>query len=244
VVDGTTQPASNDPGWAGSPPATWNLGSGDGSREVTVFARDLAGNVGSQTRTIVLDTAAPTASLSVTSPSGSRTVSVTVGGGDGPVGSGITHYAVIEGTTAPSVGSAAWVATPPTAFLVSDGDGTKTLSAFTRDAAGLVSTAATKTVLLDTTRPTAILTAPTTTSSVTVAITVTGSDGSGSGITAWAVVEGTTAPVAGHAAWVGSSPTSFTLSSGLGPRTVSAFTRDAVGNVSLASSVTVTLQAP
>jgi hypothetical protein len=243
VVEGTSQPALGDGIWTGSPATSFQLPAGEGSTQVTVFAKDLAGNVGSVTRTVVLDTVAPSATLSATSPSASRTVAVTVGGSDGAQGSGITAWAVVEGTTAPAAGNAAWVASAPTTFQVSAGDGTKTISAFTRDAAGLVSVAATTTVLLDTTVPTVTFSAPTTTTTATIAVTVGGADG-GSGLAGYVVVEGVTAPAVGSPSWSVSAPTTFTLSGGLGTKTISAFTKDQAGNISLASTRTVTVSAP
>lgn len=243
VVEGTSQPALNDAAWQGSPTTSFQLPVGDGSTQITVFAKDLAGNVGSVTRTVVLDTTAPTATLSATSPSGSRTVAVTVGGSDGAEGSGITAWAVVEGTTAPAAGSGSWVGSAPSTFQVSAGDGSKTISAFTRDAAGFVSLAATTTVLLDTTVPTVTFSAPTSTSTALIAVTVGGADG-GSGVAGYVVVEGTVAPAVGAGSWSGSAPTSFTLSAGTGVKTISAFTKDQAGNVSLASTRTVTVVAP
>jgi hypothetical protein len=243
VVEGATQPALGDGIWTGSPTTSFQLPAGQGSSQVTVFAKDLAGNVGSVTRTVVLDSVAPSASLSAASPSASRTIPVTVGGADGAEGSGITAWAVVEGTVAPAAGNAAWVGSAPTTYQVSAGDGTKTISAFTRDAAGLVSVAATTTVLLDTTAPTVTFSAPATTVTATIAITVGGADG-GSGLAGYVVVEGTTAPSVGSGSWSASPPTAFTLSGGLGAKTVSAFTKDQAGNISLASTRTVTVALP
>ena len=78
---------------------------------------------------------------------------MSIDGSDGAEGSGITAYAVVEGTSAPDSGSASWVASPPTSIFVSDGDGVKTISAFTRDALGHVSLPATSSAVVDTTAP-------------------------------------------------------------------------------------------
>ncbi|MFN8620721.1 MAG: hypothetical protein U0869_08275 [Chloroflexota bacterium] len=243
VVEGTSQPAGGDPAWVASPSSAFQLPLGDGSTQITVFAKDVAGNVGSVTRNVTLDTTAPTASLSAPAVTGNRTISITVTGSDGGAGSGITDWAVVEGTTAPAAGSGSWVGSAPSSFQVSAVDGVKTVSAFTRDAAGFVSVASTVSVRLDTTAPTATLSAPASTTSahLTIAVTVGGADTGGSGVAAWVVVEGTSAPSAGSPAWVGSAPSSFALSAGTGTKTISAFTRDQAGNVSLAATQTVSV---
>jgi CSLREA domain-containing protein len=191
-----------------------------------------------------VDATAPTATIAATSPVTSRPISVRVGGSD--AGSGVAAYAVVEGTSAPATGDPAWKAWPSTvpfdtSLTVATGDGDHTISAFTRDAFGNVSDVATAHVMLDIDAPTATLAAPASSAARTIDVTVGGSDGSGTGVTAYALVEGTGAPDAGSSAWVASPPTKFRLSAGDGVKTLSSFARDGVGHVSAPATRSVTL---
>jgi hypothetical protein len=107
-----------------------------------------------------------------------------------------------------------------------------------KDNNGSVSAGASNSIVVDTIAPTAVLTIPVNTPTTTLAITsFTGTDTGGSGIVAWAVVDGTTAPSYGDPNWIiGSAPTSVVINDGTGPHTVTGFTRDAAGNVSVVNS--------
>ncbi len=89
----------------------------------------------------------PTVALSATSVSASPAISVKVTGAD-TGGAGLCSFAVVSGTSAPSANSLSWLAYPPTTIALPTGDGTKTISAFSRDCAGNVSKPATRTVVL------------------------------------------------------------------------------------------------
>jgi hypothetical protein len=239
-------PAIDHPAWQLSAPATFALSADDGPKTVYAWVKDNNGSISSRfSASTVLDTTAPTVSLSVPALLATPDVALTLGG-DG-TGSAIAGWFVSEIGTAPGSGDPGWQPTKPATFTLPAGEGSRTLYAWTKDAAGHVSARATATTLLDTTAPTASLTAPATSPTLAITITVGGSDGTvGSGIAAWAVVEGTAAPATGSAAWVAAAPRTFTLSAGNGGKTVSAFTRDAAGNVSdpATKSVTLAITAP
>ena len=157
-------------------------------------------------------------------------------GGSGISGSG-GYFLQESATPVPTAASAGWKPAP--VWTLSAGDGTKTLYLWVKDNNGSVSTAyASATIVIDTIAPTAVLTIPATSPTTTVSpITVTGTDTGGSGIVAYAVVDGTTAPSYGDPNWIiGSSPTSVVINDGSGAHTVTAFTRDAAGNVSVVNS--------
>ena len=67
-------------------------------------------------------------------------------------------------------------ATKPTAFVLSTGDGTKTVHAWVKNASGVCSSMATAQTLLDTSVPSVSLSAPASSTTPTIAITLTGSD--------------------------------------------------------------------
>ena len=146
-----------------------------------------------------------------------------------------------SGTSAPASNSPSWVGSAPDTFQVTAGDGSKTISAFTRDAAGNVSSADTETFVLDTTVPTVTFTAPSSTATELISITVGGADVGGTGVAKYVVVEGTTAPALNDPSWTVAAPTEFTVSSGAGDKTLNAFTVDNAGNVSDPVEQTVTL---
>lgn len=94
-----------------------------------------------------------------------RTITVTIvsddplSGGSEPA-SGVTRWAVVSGTTAPTRDSLAWKTVPPTTFRLLTGNGDKTISAFSRDAAGNVSVAASVSVAVDIPAPSLTITLP------------------------------------------------------------------------------------
>jgi CSLREA domain-containing protein len=253
---GTQVGSGNFVAYAGTGTSVALTGLATDTYHVAVYTFDGAAGAqnyrtaGPATGSHAADATPPHVTIFTASTTAGRTITVAVGGTD--VGSGITAYAVVEGSSAPTAGAAAWTAwpagTPPfdVSFTVAAGDGDHTVSAFTRDAVGGLSAAATAHVVLDTTAPVAFLGAPDSSAARTITVSMVGTDAGGTGVVAYALVEGTAAPAAGSAAWVTSAPTSFRLSAGDGVKTISAFVRDGVGNVSAATtrSVTLTVSTP
>jgi hypothetical protein len=184
---------------------------------------------------VTLNVPAPTLTFALPDYANKRAVNVTARPSD-PGGTGIAGYYFSENGTPPAVDAAGWQLAP-TPFTLSAGDGVKTVYAWAKDRNRSLSARVSDTTRLDTTAPTATLTAPATTSAATLTATVGGGDGTGSGITRYALVLGTTAPAARSADWVASASASVILN--VGSNTVSAFTRDAAGNVSAAATRTV-----
>jgi hypothetical protein len=250
IVNGTGVPAPSAPAWKTAPHSTFKLSLGNGTKTITAFTRDAAGNVSAgSTTTVEMTLGDPTLTLSIPPKTASRTVTVTVSTTD-PAGTGIAGYFLSESPTKPSVSAAGWMVFPAT-FKFTAAQGTKVLYGWVKDNNNQVSARVQDETILDMTAPTVELTAPTSTTTQTIAVTLTGEDpvpaeGTSTGITHWAVVNGTTVPTPGAPAWKTTPPTSLKLTAGDGAKTISAFSRDAVGNVSLADTKTVnkTLAAP
>lgn len=133
-----------------------------------------------------------------------------------------------------------WAAAPPASITLPPGDGTRTVYAWVQDALGDVSPAASATVIADSTPPIAGLTLPDTTRTRTVTVTATGTDGE-SAIDAWLLSTTAANPPANDPRWSWTRPTSYTISSGDGVKTLNLWVRDRAGNVSRAASASVRL---
>ena len=239
VVAGSTAPSASSNAWKSVAPTTFQLSSGNGVKTVSAFSRDAAGNVSlAATKTVTMTVPVPSVTISMTSPINYRNNPSLNPITNDPGQTGINGYFVSESGTTPLLTDPGWK--PFVNITLSAGDGTKTVYLWVKDNNGSISARASATTLVDTTLPTATLAALTYGGTTTVAVTIGGTD-AGSGITAWAVVEGTSAPSWGDPNWVTPVPTSIIVSDGTGIHTVSAFTRDAAGNVSLAATRTVTL---
>ncbi len=210
----------------------WVLTVGSGSKTVTLWAKDGAGNVGSDADVVVVTLPAPT--MTVNMPAYSTALKVT--GIKTTVvdtaGSGIAGYFFNESGTAPTASANGWHISA-NSFTFSAGDGVRTLYAWVKDKNGTVSAAAaTDTVTIDTVKPTAVL------SVAGTDFTLGGSDGSGTGITHYALVRtavGAPIPTSpASSAWKSSAAAaegSITLQSG--GNQVTLYTRDAAGNISV-----------
>jgi hypothetical protein len=233
LKNGTAVPVSTD--WktaATNLPALWTLTVGSGSKTVTLWVKDAAGNIGSDADEIILTLPAPT--MTVNMPAYSRTLKVT-GISKTKVdtaGAGIAGYFFSATNSAPTAGQAGWKVSP-TDFTFSAGEGNRTLYAWVKDNNGTVSTSpATDVVFIDTVKPSAVI------SYEDDVLTNSSSDGVGSGITHYAVLRtasGTipAAPLSSSTLWkttFSAAVTSITLQSGANQVTV--FARDAAGNVS------------
>lgn len=188
------------------------------------------------TTTVAADVTPPTTpTISINSgaiTTNITSVSLSLSGSDNV---GVTGWYVSESSSTPSLGSFGSI---PSVFTLSTGDGTKTVHAWTRDAAGNVSGAGSATITLDTTPPAA----PT-------GLAINGGASSASNITsnpsvsldglttppdadlaAWFVSESSTAPAATAGGWTSTKPTSYTLA-GIGMHLVSVHVKDTSGNV-------------
>lgn len=146
---------------------------------------------------------------------------------------GVTGYLVRESTATPTASDPGWLAAPPASFTVT-AEGSHTLSAWAKDAAGNVSARAVATVVVtlpDTLSPT-ILTfvVPVTHNSLVVPITAFNAIDN-VGVAGYLVGESTATPTANDPGWLTAPPASFTLAAD-GAHTLTAWAKDAAGNVS------------
>ena len=131
----------------------------EGQHTAHIKLMDAVGNASSaiDSSTFIVDITAPTLTISTPSPTGSTAIVVTLSYSDGDSSiarSGVTQMKVWEnGTTEPS-----WESVANTKNItLTSGDGTKTLNAKVKDAAGNESTLATCTTVLDTDEPDAVI---------------------------------------------------------------------------------------
>ncbi|MDF1564477.1 MAG: hypothetical protein P1V51_15640 [Deltaproteobacteria bacterium] len=216
------------------------LPAGDGSKDVSVCFKDAAGNTASTSASITLDTAPPTLGLTLDSGAAyTRDLGVAVGLSFLDDTSG---YALAESSldcanatyTAVTIGNTS----ASTSFTLSAGDGTKTVVACVREAAGrVISTSAA--IILDTGLPSGTVTidggatyATGTTVSLRFAVPA---DTARMSIANAATLDCATATYVGF-----SSPFTWSLSAGDGLKTVTACLEDAAGNRDSASD-TITL---
>ena len=190
----------------------------------------------------VTDTTSPTVtSLSIPSTSSSLTVPINsfVATDDYLV----TGYLLTESSSAPLASDGGWSGTAPTSYTFSS-QGSKTLYAWAKDAAGNVSTSMNGSVAVDTSAPTiTAFTIPSTASSLTVSISsFTATDTVG--VTGYLLTESSSAPLASDGGWSGTAPTSYMFGTE-GSKTLYAWAKDAMGNVSssLSASTNITLLA-
>ncbi|MFA3130298.1 Ig-like domain repeat protein, partial [Acinetobacter pittii] len=154
TVDGIDYPAVNNGD------GTWTLPNdilptlSEGAHSVTVTATDLAGNVGTDTGTVTIDTVAPV----VTFPdvSTNDTTPALTGTIDDPLA---TIVVTVDGVDYPAVnnGDGTWTLADNTLPALTDGPHTVSVTA--TDVAGNVSTPVTGTVTVDATAPTLAITA-------------------------------------------------------------------------------------
>ena len=223
--------------------ADWNTATGgNGSHTITAIARDAAGNsTTSAGVAVTVDNTAPT--ITITSPAGGSTVSaaiaVTAGASDNVAIAGVQFF--LNGTLLGSEDTSApyeisWNTTAAA-------NGSHTLTASARDAAGntTLSAAVTVTVSNDTEPPTVTITAPAAGATVTARVSVTASasdDIAVAGVQflldgAMIGVEDTTAPYSVD--W-------DTTTAGNGPHTVAAVARDTAGKRTTSAAVSVTVE--
>ncbi|MDQ3178131.1 MAG: Ig-like domain-containing protein, partial [Actinomycetota bacterium] len=162
---------------------TLTLAGADGAKTVCVEYRDALGNLSATlTDAIVLDATAPTAALAVAGGFATTTtpsITVTPAAADAI---GVSGYRIGSGS---DCSAEAWIPVASTGtfsasfgFTLPGGDGSKTLCAQFRDAAGNVSSTALATITLDTSAPGATLTssAAAVTASAPIPVTVTFSE--------------------------------------------------------------------
>ena len=191
----------------------------DGVHPVTASTTDAAGNTGTDTQQLTLDSTAP--AISITGGDARTTTDSTPtisGTSDAPAGSTVTVTVGGQTLTATVTDAGTWTVTPaPT-------DGVYTVTASTTDAAGNIGTD-TQRLTLDSTAPAISITGDRTTNDPTPTISGTSNAPAGSTITVTVGGQTLTATVTDAGTW---TVTFATLADG--DYTVTASTTDAAGN--------------
>lgn len=185
-----------------------------------------------------IDTIVPIGSISINSGdsyTNSTTVTLNLSATDNV---GVTGYYLSADSNKPSASDPGWVSVSSTtsfstsfSYTLSSGDGSKTLYAWFKDAAGNVSDTASGSITLDTTAPTVTITSPTpnttyTTTSSTISLGGSASDTtSGVNSVTWSNNRGGSGTAGGTTSW---SISNMSLSSGDNVITVTA--TDGAGN--------------
>ena len=214
---------------------------GDGFSNVTeINAGYFPGDAASHPPTTTDTTAPQVTAFSIPAAATSLTVSISSLTATDNVG--VAGYLVTESATAPSASAAGWTGTRPASYTFATA-GSKTLYGWAKDAANNVSASRSASVtvtLPDTAAPqVTAFSIPAAATSLTVSITsLTATDNVG--VTGYLVSESATAPAAG---WTAGVPSSYTFTSA-GAKTLYAWARDAVGNISASRSASVTITLP
>jgi alpha-tubulin suppressor-like RCC1 family protein len=244
ISEVAAQPLSNDQGWSATLPTQYVFTS-QGAKTLNAFAKDAAENISaplSATITITLaDTTAPVVTnFTISANSTSLTVPVTALVATDAVG--VTGYQISESATQPLSSDLGWSVTLPTQYVFTS-QGSKTLYAFAKDAAGNISAPRSANVTItmaDTTAPVvSSFTIPATSTSLTVPVS-SFSATDAVGVNGYYLSETPTAPLLSDSHWATMPTSSFTFASA-GSKTLYAFAKDAAGNISAPVSDTVTI---
>jgi hypothetical protein len=218
------------------------LSAGQGTKTVYAWVKDNNNTVSAVSSAATSwDDVAPSASLTIGTPSPATTplISVTASGND-LGGSPIAKYALVSGTAAPTL-SSVWKDVAPTSYTLPAGNGLKTISLFVKDAAGNVSAANTKTITLTVGAPTLTLNiVPAVSKSLTVSISTHATDPSGTGIKGYYLSTSSSTPLVSASGWKASA-TTFVFPAGDGTRTLYGWVKDGNKTVSAVSSDTLVI---
>ena len=239
VTETATAPLATAGGWSATAPTTYTFAS-TGSKTLYAWGRDAAGNVSASRSAVVsiTDTTAP-AVITFTIPAAANTLTVSITSFTATDNIGVTGYLVTESATAPLATAGGWSATATTTYTFAS-TGSKTLYAWAKDAAGVVSASRSAAVTVDTTKPAVTVFAiPATATTLSVSITsFTATDNIG--VTGYLATESATAPLATDTGWSAPAPVSYTFTS-TGSKTLYAWARDTAGNVSTSRSAAVSI---
>ncbi len=244
----SAQPSAQSPLWTATAPASFSF-SYQGARTLYAFAKDASGNISgalpADCIVTLQDKTLPKVDLFAL-PASSTNLTVPVlklAASDNS--SVITGYFLKESPVPPAANNPNWKKVPPASYTFST-HGARTVYAFTRDGSGNVSGAASAMVDItptDLVSPTVdAFTIPPSSTTLTVPISAfTASDNVG--VTGYLLSESSGQPSVADPGWVNSPPASHTFSY-QGNRTLYAFGKDAVGNVSGALPATVNISLP
>jgi parallel beta-helix repeat protein len=244
ITENSTAPTADNTGWKTSAPTSYSF-STEGTKTLYAWTKDAAGNVSASksaqvvitlpdvTKPVVSAFTVPTTSSSLIVPVSSFTATDNIA---------VTGYLITENSTVPTSDNTGWKTSAPTSYSFST-EGTKTLYAWTKDAAGNVSASKSAQVVItlpDVTKPViSAFTVPTTSSSLIVPVSsFTATDNVA--VTGYLITENSTVPTSDNTGWKTSAPTSYSFSTE-GTKTLYAWTKDAAGNVSASKSAQVVI---
>jgi len=240
ITETDVAPTPESVGWSATKPANYTFDT-EGSKTLYAWARDADGNVSLYLRDSVSVNAIPVVTnFAIPANSTSQTVPITTFTATDNLA--VTGYLLTETSDIPSVDDPDWSVSVPANYTF-DTDGTKTLYAWAKDAAGNISANQNDSVNVDSSRPTiSSFVIPATAESLNVTgITFEATDNIG--VTAYLLTETSATPSLGASGWNASAPTAYLFSSD-GSKNLYAWVRDAVGNISVSSTDNVVITLP
>ena len=262
MTENSAAPTATEASWSDTKQTSYTFtGIPDGiatAKTLYAWAKDAAGNISNYaaaTTTITLpDVTTPDVTAFTISATGANTsVPVTILTATDNVA--VTGYLLTETATTPTASVIGWSVTKPSSYTfagIPDGMATaKTLYAWAKDAAGNVSNSATATTTItlpDVTKPVVTaFTLPASSISMSVAVSsLTATDNVA--VTDYLLTESSTVPLAASTDWNATKPTSYIFAEipdGIATaKTLYAWAKDAVGNISNSSTATTTITLP
>jgi hypothetical protein len=155
VNESATKPSATGGVWTASAPSSYAFQSA-GTKTLYAWAKDAAGNVGGQSKSIAITTpttdTTPPVITSFSTPPTSDTLTVKITSFSAADDTGVAGYLVTESYETPSADAADWTSSPPSQHKFSS-PGMKTLHGWAKDAAGNVSTCKTSDTMIEVTGP-------------------------------------------------------------------------------------------
>ncbi|MEF3692266.1 MAG: cohesin domain-containing protein [Candidatus Moraniibacteriota bacterium] len=240
ITETDVAPTPESAGWSATAPTNYTFDT-EGSKTLYAWARDADGNVSLSLNDAVSVNAIPVVTnFVIPANSTSQTVPITTFTATDNLS--VTGYLLTETSDTPSVDDPAWSVSAPANYVFSS-DGIKTLYAWAKDAVGNISASLNDSVNIDSSRPTiSSFVIPATAESLNVAIT-TFEATDNIEVTAYLLTETSATPSLGASGWSATAPTTYLFSSA-GSKTLYAWVRDAVGNISVSSSDGVVITLP
>ncbi len=240
-VTGYCLKETNDPtgcSWMSTAPVNYTFSS-SGSKTLYAWVKDTAGNI-STAVSATSDVATTPTVTAFAIPATSQALSVPITAFTAFDNLAVNGYKITESSTPPLASDTDWSSVAPASYTFVT-NGSKTLYAWAKDAAGNISLPATASVVVDTIKPTiSAFTLPLHSSSLVTISNFTASDDL-SGVGAYLLTTSATIPMPTDPGWSTAVPTSYTFAS-TGSKTLYAWAKDAVGNISTSASASVTIE--
>ena len=253
LSESITIPLPADGNWQTVAPSSYTFAT-EGTKTLYAWAKDAAGNISLPVSSQVIislaeipDSVKPVVTA-FTIPSESSTLVVPVTGFTATDNIVIAGYQLSESVTAPLPTDGGWEASVPLSYTFAT-EGTKTLYAWVKDAAGNVSDAISSQVVIsipvvtDQVKPVvSSFTLPSESSTLVVSVTsFTATDNTA--VVGYKLTESVTVPLSSEGDWQTEAPTSYTFATE-GTKTLYAWAKDFAGNVSYPLSSQVIIRLP